>query len=333
MKKKILKDFILTEISGVDRPAQPTAKATIMKRAGFDPLEVILKFLEEPVSFKESLDNFKGNERLNEVREELNPLFWALQDSITSLYRDLTLSEDIRQEKIKQYVSDFLYSVSEISSDLEEELIKELAGSSGEQHNPDEVTMSEDMTKKVAELEKSLSETKAELDKAYKDMAEMKAMEEKKKKMDEMKKNDETIEVSGQKISKSVVGDEQFAVLKALGDEIKKARDEAETAKLEKRAAEDFKHLPGTVAEVAKMLKAIGSMEPEVAKSFEAVLKSVEEKNSEAFKTVGKSSRGNEEVAKSFDEKISDIQKRDKVSKSRAMEIAAQEYPELVGAI
>jgi hypothetical protein len=33
MKRKILKDFELTEISGVDRPAQPTAKMTIMKRA------------------------------------------------------------------------------------------------------------------------------------------------------------------------------------------------------------------------------------------------------------------------------------------------------------
>jgi hypothetical protein len=33
MKKQILKDFVLTEISGVDRPAQPTAKVSIMKRA------------------------------------------------------------------------------------------------------------------------------------------------------------------------------------------------------------------------------------------------------------------------------------------------------------
>lgn len=36
-KKRILKDFILTEISGVDRPAQPTATIAIMKKAPGTP--------------------------------------------------------------------------------------------------------------------------------------------------------------------------------------------------------------------------------------------------------------------------------------------------------
>lgn len=247
MKKKILKDFVLTEISGVDRPAQPTAKMTIMKRE----------------------------------------------------------SE---------------------------------AGSSGD-INPDGEKMSEELTKKVAELEKALGETKTELEKANKTMADMKAEEDKKKKMEEMQKNDETVEVAGQVIAKSAVGEASFAVFKAQAEQIAKAEERiakaeeaAEMAKLEKRASEEFKHVPGTASDVAKMLKALGGMEESVAKNFEAVLKSVEEKNAVAFTTIGKSfgpaAGGAEEKLEKAAEEIR--KSAPGMTKEQALVKAYEEHPELV---
>lgn len=347
MKKKILKDFVLTEISGVDRPAQPTAKMTIMKRADFNSElhEEVIKYYDPSKGAKDFNSILIENEkqkRLWEAKEELYPLFEAMQSSISSIVLDDKLSETDRQARIETSVSDFLSAVRDVMPEVEEELMKtfqELNKAGLSTGETVEENMTAEVEKKLAELEKALAEKNVELEKAYKDMAEMKAMEEKKKKEMEMKKNDETVEVSGQLISKSAVGDETFAVFKAQAEAIAKAEERiakaeeaAEMAKLEKRASEEFKHIPGTAADVAKMLKALGGMEEDVAKSFESVLKSVDEKNAEAFKTIG-FSKSNREVTKSFEAAVAEVQKRENVSKTRAMEIAAQENPDLVNEI
>jgi len=76
MKKKILRNFVLTEISGVDRPAQPTAKMTIMKRADIlgdnqqdhkeTNMAVVAKTVEEL-----SADIEKMTETVNELTKKL----------------------------------------------------------------------------------------------------------------------------------------------------------------------------------------------------------------------------------------------------------------------
>jgi hypothetical protein len=339
-KKTALEKLRLNELSLVNAGANQFASVCITKSFEPNPVyESIVKYYSdnpEVKDFKAILENNRKQKKMWEAREDLYPLLNALSESVSAIASNVDYTAQMRQSKIETSVNDFMAAVREVLPDIEEELQKmfeELeAGSSGD-INPDGDKMSEELTKKVAELEKALGETKTELEKAYKDMASMKEEEDKKKKMEEMKKNDETVEVSGSKISKSAVGEEQFAIFKALAAEVTKSRDEAEMAKLEKRAAEEYKHVPGTASDVAKMLKAIGGMEESVAKSFEAVLKSVEEKNAVAFTTIGKSFGKQTEVAKSFDEKVAEVQKRDGISKSRAMEIAAQENPELVNEI
>jgi len=346
MKKKILKDFELTEISGVDRPAQPTAKMTIMKRADDPAAEFITKYYydnPEVKDFKAILENNKKQKKIWEAREDLYPLLNALSDSVSAIAANLDYSNQERQSKIQLSVNDFMEAVRDVLPDIEEELQKMFegfyqAGSSG--INPDGEKMSEDVTKKLAEIEKSLADKTTELEKAYKDMAEMKAMDEKKKKEAEMKKNDETIEVSGQTISKSAVGDATFAVFKSQAESIAKAEERiakaeeaAELALLEKRAATEFAHVPGTAADHAKVLKAIKAMPEDVAKQVEAIMKVAEETNAKAFETVGVSKVSAE--VRSAEEKLEKVAEEIRKSaptmtKEQAIVKAYEMNPELV---
>ena len=157
--------------------------------------------------------------------------------------------------------------------------------------------------------------------------------EEKKKQMDGVKKSDETLTVGGETISKSAVGDAQFAVFKRLAaaeERIAKAEEAAEMARLEKRAADEFKHLPGTPAAIAKMLKAVGSMSADVAKSLEAVMKAADANAEGAFKKNGALGGKVDDTADAQIEKFAtDIMARDKIGKTAAIAKAWEEHPEL----
>lgn len=216
--------------------------------------------------------------------------------------------------------------------------------------NVEEVVKSlEDVTKKLQEAEAKLAKAEAyakmsDGEKAYmdkmdeKDRAAFMEMDEekRKKKMDDMKKSDETIVVDGETVSKSAVGAAQFAIFKRLADAeaaIAKANANAEMSRLEKRAAEELKHLPGTDVEKALMLKSIDAM-PEGARDvLKAALAKADEKSAGDFTTFGKSAGEKKAEGDTFAKKVAEIQKRDSVSKSRAMEIAASENPDLVDAI
>lgn len=154
--------------------------------------------------------------------------------------------------------------------------------------------------------------------------------------------NDETLTVSGQTISKSAVGDESFAIFKALNSQlaksqkeieksqerIKKAEDEAELAKLMKRADDEFSFLPGTTEERAHMLKAIKDMPEAVQKSFETTLVTANKIAKSAFDTVGVNRTELEKSAKTFEAKVTEIAKRDNIPRSEAMQKARVEDPE-----
>ena len=70
MKRKILKDFVLTEISGVDRPAQPTARMSIMKRAeDFDKnelSELIKRALNE---MRDGANHDDGEDEMSDIEK------------------------------------------------------------------------------------------------------------------------------------------------------------------------------------------------------------------------------------------------------------------------
>lgn len=288
--------------------------------------------------FKIILEDNQKRKKLWAASEELYPLFNALSDSVSSIVADASLDDSVRNARIDASVADFLSSVKSVLPEVEEELQKFFedltAGSSGD-IKPDGAKMSEEEVKKaIAEaVEKATKESAAELAKAKKDLEDFKAEEDKKKKKEEMQKNDETVVVAGQTIAKSAVGDASFAIFKAQAEQIAKAEERiakaeeaAELARLEKRAADEFAHLPGTEAEKASLLKFLGS-DAEKGKAVEAMLKALDAKNAEAFKTVGvtKSAEGSEAV----DAKVNEIAKRDNISVAKAMEKAVTEAPEL----
>lgn len=232
MKRKILKDFELTEISGVDRPAQPTAKMSIMKRADFDKNE-----LSELIK-----------QALNDMREG------AIQDDGEDKMSDI--------EKLTAQVAELQKSLDEAQA-----LAK----------------MSDDEKMHMAKM-------------GDKDKAAFMAMspEERKKKMMMSKRDDETIEVAGQTISKSVVGDQMFAIMKAQDAQLKanqeaiaKAQEAAEMATLTKRASEEFSHVPGTAEEVAALLKFAKGMPEGVQTTLGNLMKSYEQTIAKAFESQG----------------------------------------------
>lgn len=150
---------------------------------------------------------------------------------------------------------------------------------------------------------------------------------------------DETITVAGSVVRKSIVGEATFNVLKAQEERlianekaIAKANDEAETARIEKRVAEEFSHVAGTPAQKVLILKAFAL--PGIAKdardALDAILKSAEQMAIKAFDKIGHLN-GQVEIKKGqqpFLEKVSAIQKRDSCSRLQALSKAQSEHPD-----
>lgn len=149
--------------------------------------------------------------------------------------------------------------------------------------------------------------------------------------------DDEILEVGGATIRKSKVGEDVFAVVKFQQEQInlgtadvKKAREEAETAKLEKRADDEFGNLPGTTVEKALVLKALAKEPEAVRKTFDVMMKAAQANVADAFKAIG-SSGSKLEVAKGqqpFLAKVSEIEKVEKVSRLVALRKAQESFPD-----
>lgn len=311
--------------------------------------------------YKDVLTQHLQQQAFYEAREKIYTFIDALGDSIAGYLSDPKLTDDDRTAKITLAVSDFLgyikEEVTEISSDEElTEIFEELAEvpAPGSDANIGKNNMpAENLEKALAELTKKYEEVvakNAELaacanmsDEEKTFVAKMTpeekkkfmeaTAEEKKKQMDGVKKSDETIIVGGETIAKSAVGDASFAVFKRLAaaeERIAKAEEAAEMAKLEKRAADEFKHLPGTPATIAKMLKAIDAMDADVSKSLTDILKSADANAEGAFKKNGAVGGNVDDNADSQIEKFAtEIAARDKIGKAAAIAKAWVEHPEL----
>ena len=212
-----------------------------------------------------------------------------------------------------------------------------------------------DLEKKVEELTKALETAQAEasvakavagltdvekshyegLDEKAKTDFLAKSADERKTIVEKVTKSDESVELAGRTIRKSVVGEDTFHVLKAqaedirkANEEVKKARDAAEMADLRKRADDEFGKVVGSTDERAGLLKALKSVGGDVEAFGLKVLKSANE--SAAFTTIGKSHTETADVKKKFDDKVTEIAKRDNIPTHQAMAKAAVEFPELV---
>lgn len=311
-KKHILKDFELTEISSVDRPAQPTAIATIMKRDEDQSVR------NDVASIIKGLD---GVSVLNSalIQESIDSKIWpltnALQNSMRKVLDATELSDESKAFELRNVISSF-------SDKLEKELIdetnpltkilKRIAMNKEDEtmpkHTPEEQAKKDKeekdaLTTKISALETELAKTLSlaqlndtersfmcTLDDTGKDAFIELSLEKRKEKIELSKKADEIITVNGAEIMKSVVGASMFSVIKAQQEQlasqeaaITKAAAITELAVFTKRATDDFNHLTGTNLEVGMVLKHIDTLPEEVKKHALSILTSAEKGAKRAF--------------------------------------------------
>ena len=315
-KRKILKDFVLDEISGVDRPAQVTATMSIIKRREAAPaaeenpaLAIVKAFCTKN---EDNAQTFSEVLMADRVHEAIWPMNSALSTTIRSIIADSALDSTAKKAAMVTAIDEFSASMQSVvtkgSDPLTKFAMNLVAGNIAHTPTDDEdTTMSKELEKKIddltlklaaAELIAKLSDGEKAFmvdmdDKAKKAFNALSA-DERKEQMDLRKRNDETIVIDGATISKAAVGDTMFTVLKAQQAQIDasvagiaKANREAEMAILAKRAGDEFSHLPGTAAEVAEVLKAVQGMPEAIRGTAESILKSAEEMAGKGFTKQG----------------------------------------------
>jgi hypothetical protein len=332
-RRRVLNKIELTEISAVDRPCQEHAKVTIMKRA--DDPHLVSKSDTDLAGGSAGDHTSTGanmatgdDAKVATLEKEVADLEKLLEDMSKQLDTSGTSGgdADARSEEIEKTLGDLTAKVEELTkalSDKDEEL--ELAKKTS--------TLTDD------EKEHLGKQTSAKDKEAFLSMS----AEDRKKAMKKAADGDETLSIAGRTITKSVVGEDQFAIFKKQAEdiataqtELAKERDARVMSDLRKRADDEFPHVPGSVDDRASMLKAMSAMDGDIRRSFETVLKQSEALAKKAFETVGvkdpkelaalekRNSDGNE-----FEKKISEIASRDKIGKTEAMQKARGEYPDL----
>lgn len=375
-KRRVITDFELTAIAAVDRPCQEGAKMAIMKVAPTETVsDKIAKFLSVADGAKPFSDFLEEKLETNDFwdkRDEVYPFTSALNASIESILVDSELDTVSKNNMLKSSIDDFMSSISSVLPDLEiegelTEFVEKFDKSQDATATTEDSIMPdakenfgelkksvEELTSKLekVEAEKATAETIAKMsdaEKAYMDGLKTKkekdsfmAMDAEKRKM-AMKKAadaDEVIEVDGQEVKKSVIGDEAFALIKKNAERMDKMEQDAEIQKAEMRKAHfvslaksEFENLPGETDLNGRSLDAVDSIEDEeVKKHLMAILKS---HNDGAFVERGGGNadmKADEKVSKAavdaFEGKIADIQKRDDVNRLAAMEKARKEFPD-----
>ena len=286
MKRQILKDFELTEISGVDRPAQPTAVMAIIKRKsdGEDSSMSITK-------------GSKLGDRLTSLRDEkeLTNADLGRAAGIDESTVSGILSGEI-QTPPERRIRGFARALM-VSFDSLQQLVPKMEKSDIEielESKVEELTKNLTAVTLLSKLDDDEKRFRTDMDDNAKKAFDAMTEEERKAKMALAKAGDETLVVAGETISKNVVGASMFAVIKSQQADLtkqqadtKKAQETAEMAILTKRAGDDFNHLTGTPEEIAKVLQAFDAMPEAVRKTAEAVFTSAEELSKQAFIATG----------------------------------------------
>lgn len=275
--------------------------------------------------------------KLWDARDTLWPLVNSVSESLNSIVLDTSMSAQVREQGIHKSVDDFLNVVREKAPQVQTELGKLVcAGKSG---GTKETKMTE--AEKIADLEKQLAKAKQDAE-DLKDGGKDEAMEDANGKITAKGQafiakhatEDEVLKVGEVSIRKSQTDASVFAMMKAQQVEITKANDRAELATLEKRAADEFSHLPGTPAEIAGVLKSAALLPDASKEAFEKMMKAHEAMAAKAFDRIGSSGgvvidMDVKKAAGEFEGKVSEIAKRDNIGNHTAMAKARKEHPEL----
>lgn len=323
----------LGELSGVDRPAQIGARALIMKRAPDDlpaAPSVLALAVAKYVDDDDGAHTFDEVLAENEFDEKVWPMVSALSQSVRSIMGDKAVTGTDREAKIATTVDEFLSAVRAIGPEPAADSEKRLAALISKRKT--DMTELEKALAKVAELTGQLTSANALVtaEKARADAAETSLTTEKAAHSETKKAlveaTDETLTVGGQEIRKSVVGEGQFSVTKAL-------MGERDAAKVEKRVEAEFAHVAGTTAEKALVLKAAAALDEPTQKALDAILASAENMAAAGFDRLGAGGGPvNEDVRKAtgdFATKVAEIKKRDNCTNIEANKRAREENPEL----
>lgn len=296
MARRILRELKLDKIAAVDRPCQEGATMTIMKRAPektpMDTAKIakdmygIMSSSGNPPGARSFADLIAATEecrRQSAVSQELWPYFDALTDSLRSIVADATMDEPGKINAMRQSIDQFTAAVVSAVPDAEAEIEKLftdpalsgvfLAGNQAGDHVSKGDTQMSDDIKKVADLEKAVTDLTKRAEKAEADLVKANEATAELTKAADIAKNDEVLKVGETEVRKSAVGEASFAFMKAQQAEIAKARDETDMERLTKRASDELGQLPGETIAKAKVLKAINAMSAEDKAVLDTMLK------------------------------------------------------------
>jgi len=322
----------MNELSSVDNPAQPGALATIMKRDGGKPAikggpSLLALAVAKYVDSEDGAHTFDEVLQANLFEEKIWPMTSALSQAIRSIMGDTSIKQADREAKVTQSVDEFLAAVRDLSPTAEKTL--------AEQISKGKITMNweqiaKDAQAEVVSLKAQLQGSTSELATVKADLA--KANEAKTAAEGErdtakaalVTATEEVVKVGEREIKKSIVGEDMFAVVKAQ-------QEETLTARLEKRAAEEFPNVVGTATEKALVLKARESLPEPAQKALDAILTSAQAMAKGAFGRFGhgggEGGGDTEKAVATYKGKVAEIAKRDNIPEHRAMAKARSEFP------
>lgn len=173
MARRIMRQFVIGEISAVDMPAQEGAKAMIVKRADGDKKNMVdaglvakryISSMDGAVSFGTVVREELKCEQYYEMLEEVSPLLNALDTSLRSIAGDGAYDAATKLTMARTTVEDFMTSLRAKWADADTFMMAALAKmESKENEDMDELTK---LKNQLADLTKQLEAAKAGVDAA-----------------------------------------------------------------------------------------------------------------------------------------------------------------------
>lgn len=274
--KNIMRAFKMQEISCVDRPAQAHAKMTIMKR--------------DESTLSDNLDSKSnhGHERIEDMTEA------EIQKMIADAVKTATV--DISKQ--------LATTTSQLEAITKAAKKKPPVNDSATDGDPEPDADDED-TKKAwrAYTEKRVAKAIAKAKEEHE--AEL-------AKRADIAKSDETLEHDGVVLRKSVIGEDQFKVMKSLTET-------NEINAFTKRVDSEIPSLPGTSIAKAKALRAVSKLAKEDREVVEAMLKGGNAAMRVQMTTLGKDGNGDDTAEGQIEKMVTTYMAADKaVSKAVA---------------
>lgn len=332
--KQTATNLAIDKLSVVANPAHTPALAAIIKSAVTDDGEEnVIK-----QTFMEALSEINLEEQTDQLMNGVWDTMWALRKSIRKTMGDENITN--KKEVIQNNISDFATSLGSLISTTN--VIK----TGGKDMTPEEIKA---MIKEAVDpIQKDLGTAQAIVKMDAKTRVHYDALDAEgqenflkmtpedqasiiEKKEADLKKsaNDETFELHGQIIRKSVVGESVFIVLKAQQEEIDKGksdlikeRETREIMEFTKQAEGMYPNLPGEAQNKGLVMKAIAGMSSAVRDTLSGMLKAGNTgiELSKSFEDLGSDSiptEGSSPVAK-LNKMAEDKAAEDKISFAKA---------------